>query len=107
MEASNIEVMYGETRMLVFQQIRVGRFRLYHAATRDTVGLISEAWRRGSLGRTFLVRPMAGQLLGEEVIDGNGRIIAVFGLAVTDAFRPDPKGQRSYQDKLRALLNQL
>lgn len=93
--------------MLVFQQVRVGRFRLYHAATRDTVGVISEAWRRGTLGKMFLVRPMATQLLGEEVLDSSGRIIAVFGLAVTDAFRPNLQAQRDYQDKLRTLLDQL
>jgi hypothetical protein len=107
MEAANIEFNYEGTLMQVFHQIRVGRFRLYNAAARDVVGVVKEAWKRGSLGKTFLVRPLTRQLIGEEVLDGNGRVIAVFGLTVTNAFRPDPKVQQDYQEKLRTLLNQL
>lgn len=107
MEAANIEVNYEGMPMQVFHQIRVGRFRLYNAAARDAVGLVTEAWKRGSLGKTFLVRPLTTQLIGEEVLDGSGRVIAVFGIAVTNAFRPDPKVQQDYQQRLRAVLNQL
>lgn len=82
MEAANIEFNYEGTPMQVFHQIRVGRFRLYNAAARDVVGVVKEAWKRGSLGKTFLVRPLTSQLIGEEVLDGNGRVIAVFGLTV-------------------------
>lgn len=106
MEAANIEIDYEGTPMQVFHQIRVGRFRFYNAAARDAVGLVTETWRRGTLGKTFLVRPLATQIIGEEVVDGNGRVIAVFGLAITNAFRPDPKVQQDYQQKLRAVLNQ-
>ena len=88
-------------------QIRVGRFRLYNAAARDAVGLVTEAWKRGALGKTFLVRPLTTQIIGEEVIDGSGRVIAVFGLTVTNAFRPDPKVQEDYREKLRAVLDEL
>ena len=107
MEAASIEIHYEGTPMQVFQQIRVGRFRFYNAAARDAVGLVTETWKRGTLGKTFLIRPIAAQIIGEEVLDGNGRVIAVFGIAVTNAFRPDPKLQQDYQQKLRAVLNQL
>mgnify|MGYP001142810144 CR=1 FL=1 len=93
--------------MQVFHQIRVGRFRFYNAAVRDAVGFVTEAWKRGALGKTFLVRPLTNQLIGEEVIDGSGRVIAVFGLTLTNAFRPDSKVQREYREKLRAVLNDL
>jgi len=107
METANIESNYEGTPMQVFHQIRVGRFRLYNAAARDAVGLVTEAWKRGALGKTFLVRPLTTQIIGEEVIDGSGRVIAVFGLTVTNAFRPDPKVQEDYREKLRAVLNEL
>lgn len=107
MEAANIEVDYEGTPMQVFHQIRVGRFRFYNAAAREAVGLVTEAWKRGTLGKTFVIRPLTTQLIGEEVLDGSGRVIAVFGIAVTNAFRPDPKVQQDYREKLQALLNQL
>lgn len=107
MEAANIEVNYEGTPMQVFHQIRVGRFRFYNAAARDAVGLVAEAWKRGTLGKTFLIRPFSNQLIGEEVLDGSGRVIAVFGLAATNAFRPDAMVQQDYRRKLRAVLNQL
>ncbi len=107
MEAANIEFNYEGTPMQVFHQIRVGRFRFYNAAARDVVALVTEAWKRGTLGKTFLVRPLTRQIIGEEVLDGSGRVIAVFGIAITNAFRPDPKVQQDYQQKLRAVLNQL
>ena len=93
--------------MQVFHQIRVGRFRFYNAAAREAVGLVTVAWKRGTLGRTFVIRPLTTQLIGEEVLDGSGRVIAVFGIAVTNAFRPDPKVQQDYREKLQAVLNQL
>ena len=107
MEAANIEVDYEGTPMQVFHQIRVGRFRFYNAAARDAVGLVTEAWKRGTLGKTFVIRPLTTQLIGEEVLDGSGRVSAVFGIAVTNAFRPDPKVQQDYREKLQAVLNQL
>lgn len=107
MEAANIEVNYEGTTMQVFHQIRVGRFRFYNAASRDAVLLVTEAWRRGTLGKTFVIRPLTNQLIGEEVLDGSGRVIAVFGIVVTNAFHPDPKVQQDYQRTLRAVLNQL
>ncbi len=93
--------------MQVFHQIRVGRFRFYNAAARDAVGLVTEAWKRGTLGKTLLIRPITNQLIGEEVLDGSGRVLAVFGIAITNAFRPDRKVQQDYQQKLRSVLNQL
>lgn len=107
MEAANLEVNYAGTPMQVFHQIRVGRFRFYNAAARDAVGVVTEAWKRGTLGKTFLVRPLTNQIIGEEVLDGSGRVIAIFGLAVTNAFRPDSKVQQDYQQKLRAVLKEL
>jgi hypothetical protein len=107
MQAAKIEINYGGTSMEVFHQIRVGRLRLYNAAARDMLGVVQETWKRGTLGKTFLVRPFASQIVGEEVVDSTGRVIAVFGLAITNAFLPDPKPQREYREKLQTLLNQL
>ncbi len=107
MEAANIEVNYEGTPMQVFHQIRVGRFRFYNAAARDAVGLVTEAWKRGTLGKTFVIRPLTNQIIGEEVLDGSGRVIAVFGIVLTNAFRPDPNVQQDYQRTLQAVLNQL
>lgn len=107
MEAATIEINHEGTSMQVFHQIRVGRFRLYNAAARDVFELVTAMWKRGTLGNTFLIRPLATQLIGEEVLDGDGRVIAVFGFAVTNAFRPDRKVQQDYQQKLRAVLDQL
>lgn len=107
MEAATIEINHEGTPMVVFQQIRVGRFRLYNAAARDVAELVTETWKRGTLGKTFLIRPLRTQLIGEEVLDANGRVIAVFGIAITNAYRPDPKVQQEYQQKLKAVLDQL
>lgn len=107
MNAAHIEINYDGTPMVVFQQIRVGRLRLFNAAARDMLGLVQETWKRGGLGKGFLVRPIAGQIVGEEVLDGAGRVVAVFGLAITNAFLPDPKPQQEYREKLQTLLNQL
>lgn len=93
--------------MQVFHQIRVGRFRFYNAAARDAVGVVTEVWKRGTIGKTFVIRPLANQLIGEEVLDGGGRVIAVFGIVITNAFRPNPKVQQDYRHKLQAVLNQL
>ena len=46
-------------------------------------------------------------LFRSEVVDNAGRVIAVFGLAITNAFLPDPRPQREYREKLQTLLNQL
>ena len=70
-------------------------------------GVVQETWKRGALGKTFLVRPIAGQIVGEEVVDNAGRVIAVFGLAITNAFLPDPRPQREYREKLQTLLKEL
>jgi hypothetical protein len=75
--------------------------------TRDRLGIVQETWKRGALGKTFLVRPIAGQIVGEEVVDNAGRVIAVFGLAITNAFLPDPRPQREYREKLQTLLKEL
>lgn len=102
-----IEITHAGTPMQVFAQIRVGRFRFYNAATPDMLGTVTAAWKQGRLGKNFVVCPLANRLVGEEVRDGNGRVIAVFGMTVTDAFRPHPKVQQDYHEKLRTLLRQL
>jgi hypothetical protein len=107
MQAATIEIHYGGTPMEVYQQPRGGGLRLNTAPPRDRLGVVQETWKRGALGKTFLVRPIAGQILGEEVVDSAGRVIAVFGLAITNAFLPDPRPQREYREKLQTLLNQL
>ena len=107
MNAASIEVHYAGTPMEVFQQIRVGRLRLYNAAARDLLAVVQETWKRGALGKTFLVRPIPDQVLGEEVLDHAGRVVAVFGLAITNAFLPNPKPQQEYREKLQTLLHQL
>ena len=107
MKAAAIEILYAGTPMEVFQQIRVGRLRLYNAAARELLALVQATWKKGALGKTFLVRPIPGQVLGEEVLDQAGRVVAVFGLAVTNAFLPDPKPQHDYRETLQNLINQL
>jgi len=42
MQAATIEIHYDGTPMEVFQQIRVGRLRLYNAAARDRLGIVQE-----------------------------------------------------------------
>ena len=96
----------GQT-MRVFQQLRLGRLRLYNAAVEDSLETVEEAWQRGMLGKTFTVRPINDQVIGEEVVDGKGRVIAVFGAAITNAFVPDQQAQKIYLEKLTAVLHEL
>jgi len=99
-------IFQGQT-MQVFRQLRLGRLRLYNAAVEDSMGTVEEAWQRGMLGKTFVVRPITDQVIGEEVLDGNGRVIAVFGVAITNAFVPDQQPQKEYLEKLTAVLREL
>lgn len=99
-------IFQGQT-MQVFRQLRLGRLRLYNAAVEDSLGMVEEAWQRGMLGKTFAVRPITDQVVGEEVLDGNGRVIAVFGVAITNAFVPDQQPQKEYLEKLTAVLREL
>lgn len=93
--------------MLVFQQLRLGRLRLYHAAVEDSRRTVEESWKHGTLGKMFIIRPIIDQVIGEEVVDAEGRVIAVFGAAITNAFVPDQKVQRDYVEKLTAVLREL
>lgn len=96
----------GQT-MQMFHQTRVGRLRLYHAAAEDSLASIEDAWKQGTLGKAFLVRPIADQVIGEEVLDGQGRTVAVFGVALTNAFVPNPGAHRKYLEKLTGVVREL
>jgi len=100
-------ITFKGQRMQVFQQLQLGRLRLYHAAVEHSLGTVEEAWKRGMLGKTFTVRPITDQVIGEEVLDGNGRVIAVFGAAITNAFIPNQRAQKEYLEKLTAVLREL
>jgi hypothetical protein len=109
---SNPTINYNGVSMAVFCQIRVGRFRLYSAALPGEVKRIKELWLKGLLGAEkgpgaeYTVQPMQDQVLGEEAVDANKRVVAVFGFAAGNAFVPDADLQRKYLQKLTEIVQQ-
>jgi hypothetical protein len=102
----SLTINYKGTAMQVFDQIRVGRFRLYSAAIPDCLASVRDAWKKAEfLGKPFTVKPIHDQVIGEEVLD-NGRVVAVFGVAITNAFIPDPELQKNYLGKLTQIVQQ-
>jgi hypothetical protein len=95
---------YKGQEMEVFHQMRVGRLRLYHAALEKESETIQAAWRENRLGALFKVSFIADQEIGEEVHDSNGRLIAVFGATISNAFVPNPEPRRKYLAKVATLL---
>lgn len=102
-----MKIIFKGQTMQVFRQLRLGRLWLYNAAVEDSFEMVERAWERGILGTMFTVRPITDQVIGEEVLDGNGRVIAVFGVAMTNAFVPDQRPQKEYLEKLTAVLREL
>ena len=87
-------------------RIDVERARQHIVEPRRAAGL----GRQAAVVFADLLAPvdvLAGQIVGEEVVDNAGRVIAVFGLAITNAFLPDPRPQREYREKLQTLLKEL
>jgi hypothetical protein len=101
----SLTINYKGNTMQVFDQIRVGRFRLYSAAIPECLDSIRDSWKKDLLGKLFTINPIPDQVIGEEVLD-NGRVVAVFGIAVTNAFVPDPELQKSYLSKLTQIVQQ-
>jgi hypothetical protein len=81
--------------MEIFQQVRFGRFRLYHVVLPSFRDLIRDAWKNNKLGEKFTIRPIADQVIGEEILE-NGVIVAVFGIAVSNGFIPSTKHPEAY-----------
>ena len=109
---SDLTLNYDGVSMVVFCQIRVGRFRLYNAALPGEVKRIKELWLRGLLGAKegpgteYTVQPMHNHVLGEEVVDAHKRVVAVFGFAAGNAFVPDAELQKKYLRKLTEIVQQ-
>ena len=98
-------VEYKHTPMKAFYQMTVGRFRLYCAAVPDRAAQIEALFRTNPnlLGQQFIVKPIREQEIGEEIYDG-GRLIAVFGVVLTNAFQPKPQLFQEYQQELSKLI---
>ena len=101
----SLTINYKGNTMQVFDQIRVGRFRLYSAAIPERLDSIRDSWKKDLLGKLFTINPIPDQVIGEEVLD-NGRVVAVFGVAITNAFIPDPELQKNYLGKLTQIVQQ-
>jgi hypothetical protein len=97
---------YKGQDMRVFHHLRVGRFRLVHAALESEVETIEAAWKNQTLKKLFEVRVIPDQVIGEEIYDSQGRMLAVFGAGVTNAFVPNQKPQQEYLKKLASVLSQ-
>lgn len=93
--------------MQVFDQIRTGRFRLYSAAMPEFLDSILDAWKKNLLGQIYVIKPIVDQVIGEEVINGQGQIVAVFGFSSTNAFTPDVDVQQKYLGKLSQIVQQV
>ena len=93
--------------MHIFHQLQVGRHQLFHAAVPKLLGAVEDAWRSNQLGQIFTVRPMLDHVIGEEIIDSDGSIIAVFGVAATNAFVPDPTQQKNSLEKLSQVIKEM
>jgi len=106
------QIVYKGQKMKVFHQLLVaGRFRLYNAAIPSMVTTIEEAWKKQvfgdknmHLGKLFTVRPMIEQVVGEEVLDNKGKLVAVFGIALTNNFVPSQEPQQNYIQALKRVL---
>lgn len=90
--------------MVVFDQLRFGRFKLYSAALKESISSIKDAWKKEMLGKLYTIRPINNQVVGEEVLDKGGRVIAVFGVAVTNVFTPKTESQQKYLGALTKLV---
>lgn len=93
--------------MQVFHQIQVGRHQLFHAAIPGMLDTIETAWKNNQLGQLFTVRPMLDHVIGEEVLDGKNAVVAVFGVAATNFFVPDPAQQQNYLAKLAQVIQEM
>jgi hypothetical protein len=102
----SLSINYKGTAMQVFHEIRVGRFHFYSAALPDCLDNIRDAWKKDLLGKLYTTQPIPNQVIGDEVLDSNKRIVAVFGIAVTNAFVPDPELQKHYLSKLTQIVQQ-
>lgn len=103
-----MNICYKGQTMKVFHEAIVGRYRFYCAALPQHVEAIQTAWQKGNLGKPpFTVVLMPDQIIGEEVLDGQGRIIAVFGATLVNAFVPSTKIQQEYQQCLAKLIKTL
>ncbi len=107
---SSISFTYKGMQMVVFDQIRVGWFRLYSAALPDEEKIIKDLWLKGKLGQKdgegaeFTIMPIPDQVIGEEVFDKDHRIVAVFGYAASNSFVPSPEPQRKFFEKLLQIV---
>jgi hypothetical protein len=99
-----LKIKYQEQDLIVFEQIRVGRFCLFNAARKENLSAIKDAWKKENLGKLYTIRPIPEHIIGEEVLDANGKVIAVFGLTVTNAFTPQMQPQKQYLQTLTRLV---
>ncbi len=99
-------IEYNNVQLEVFDQLVVGRLRLYSGAVPDQLNRVVELWQQNKLGQHFLVKPMTSQPIGEEVFDGN-RLIGVFGLAVTNAFAPNEEIYKKYRTTVDKVIQSL
>jgi hypothetical protein len=101
---SPLKVKYQNQEFIVFDQIRVGRFQLFNAAKKENLSAIKDAWKKENLGKLYTVKPMPEHVIGEEILDQAGKLIAVFGLTITNAFTPQLQPQQKYLQTLTKLV---